>query len=138
MYNSTTPEQQLAETWDLVMARPDRVSPAHRDVALEMARLRRNMDWAIPAFSEASRSIGQLITRRGSFKKLLHGTTPPGMLIHGELDVIVDPEAARWVAAERPDWAFHMLSDVGHVPQVEMPDLVFNLVDEWQAAAVPA
>jgi len=138
MYENTTPEQQLEETWQLVMARPDRVSPAHREVALEMARLRREMDWAIPAFSEASRSIGQLITRRTAFKKLLHSTTPPGMLIHGELDMVVDPEAARWVAKERPDWAFHMLTDVGHVPQVEVPDLVFNLVDEWRSVSVPS
>lgn len=135
-YESLTPEEQLDETWQMVFARPDRVPQANRDMALEMAKMRREMDWAIPAFSEASRSIGRLISRRGAFSKLLHRIVPPTILIHGAKDAIVDPEAARWMARQRPDWRFHMLNDVGHVPQAEMPDLVFHLIDDWRRQAV--
>lgn len=130
-YDRTTPEEQVEETLRIVCSDPGRVSEAHREVSLEMARMRRTMEWAIPAFSEASRSIAGVLGRRSRFRAMAHRISAPTLLIHGEDDRVVDPNAARWLASQRPDWGFLMLDGNGHVPQVETPELFVEVVEGW-------
>ena len=47
---------------------------------------------------------------------------------------VVDPDAARRLAAVRPDWEFVMLEGIGHVPQIEAPDLFVDVVGGWLAS----
>ena len=96
-----------------------------------MAHWRKDTEYAIRAFSEASASIFRVISRPRTFRRLLEAVEHPTLLIHGESDRIVQPAAAIWAAGVRPDWDFHLLEGVGHVPMIERPETVVRLVRKF-------
>jgi pimeloyl-ACP methyl ester carboxylesterase len=130
-YATTTPEEQLEQTMELIASDRSHITEEAWIANVEMLRLRREMEWAIPSFTAASRSIARVITNRRAFKRMVHRISCPVLLIHGADDHIVDPPAAEWAAAERPDWEFHLLPNVGHVPQIEVPATVVELFTDW-------
>jgi len=136
-YSRVTPERQLDQTLAAVTVDPARVPPEGREANLEMIRLRQQMHWAVPSFLQASRSIAGVLLRRNRFRRLLKDIACPVMLVHGEADTIVSPASARWAIAQRPDWRLAMLPDVGHVPQLETPDLFVELVEGFLASIGP-
>ena len=94
------------------------------------------MDWANTAFTQCIRSIAALLVRRGRFaRRVLHRVAAPTLLIHGNADAIVAPASARWAAGQRPDWTFQMLSGVGHIPMIEVPEAFVEIVITWLRAA---
>ena len=133
-YARVSPEEQLDQTLAAVMADPSSVPSHHREPNLEMIRLRQQMEWAVPSFLQASRSIAGVLARRRRFQETLAAIRCPVLLIHGEEDTIVSAASARWAHARRPDWQLEILPDVGHVPQVEVPDRLVALVDDFLAA----
>jgi pimeloyl-ACP methyl ester carboxylesterase len=134
-YHTQEPEQQVERTLELLCVEPDRVGPEARARTAEMLRLRREMEWATPAFTQAIRSVtAELIRRKRFTTEVLHRVGVPTLLVHGEADAIVAPASARWAARQRPDWAFHMLAGVGHVPMIEVPAEFAALVEEWLGA----
>lgn len=98
-----------------------------------MEEARRKMPWSIDSFVEAGRSIATVLSRRGAFSRMIHRIAAPVLLIHGDEDIVVPTSAAQWLANERPDWDFLLLEGVGHVPQLETPDLVIDAIVEWSA-----
>ncbi|MGA9595329.1 MAG: alpha/beta hydrolase [Acidimicrobiia bacterium] len=130
-YHERTVEQEVDETFRLVLSRGAEVRPLHRAAAIEMARARREMEWSIPAFTEAARSIAVELASSRRFRKTLHQISQPTLLIHGTDDRVVHPTSARWAANERPDWDFQMIEGMGHTPMIENPALFVELVDEW-------
>lgn len=134
-YSRVSPERQLDQTLAAVTVDPARVPPGGREANLEMIRLRKQMDWAVPSFLQASRSIAGVLIRRRRFRRVLQAITCPVMLLHGEADTIVSPASARWAVEQRPDWRLEMLPDVGHVPQLEAPDLFVDLVETFLSPA---
>ena len=135
---SGSPEAQVDETLELLCAHPGNVGPETREPMAEMVRLRRTMEWAIPAFTQALRSITRVIMRRGSFlSETVHRIAAPALLIHGEADTVVAPEAARWLGEARPDWQLELLPDVGHIPMIEIPDRFVAVVQSWLKALAP-
>jgi hypothetical protein len=38
------------------------------------------------------------------------------------------------VADLRPDWAFHVFEDAGHVPMLEVPDEFVDVLRSWLAS----
>lgn len=136
-YSRVSPEQQLDQTLSAVTVDPARVPDAGREANLEMIRLRQQMRWAVPSFLQASRSIAGVLVRRRRFKQTLQTITCPVLLVHGEADTIVSPASARWAIAQRPDWRLAMLSDVGHVPQLEAPERFVELVEDFLTPSHP-
>jgi pimeloyl-ACP methyl ester carboxylesterase len=132
-YARVSPEDQLEQTLAAVTADPASVPDHGREPTLEMIRLRKQMDWAVPSFLQASRSIAGVLARRGRFKDTLASVRCPVLLVHGELDTIVSPASARWAHAQRPDWRLEILPDVGHVPQLEVPKRLVELVEGFVA-----
>ena len=58
----------------------------------------------------------------------------PVLLLHGEQDRLVPVENARAAAALCPQWTFETLPEVGHIPMMEIPDVVADRVTSWLAA----
>ena len=58
----------------------------------------------------------------------------PVLLVHGARDRFVPVAAARAAARRNPAWQFEVLPDVGHLPQLEAPVLVRDLVQRWLSA----
>jgi pimeloyl-ACP methyl ester carboxylesterase len=134
-YETTSAEERVEETIAFITADPSVVSEARRQASIEMQKLRDEMEWAIPSFIDASRSIASALTRVRSFRKMLHKISCPTLLIHGERDRVVSPGSARWAAKERPDWQFRMLHGIGHVPMIECPDTFVDLVEGFLRTA---
>ncbi|NNL70626.1 MAG: alpha/beta fold hydrolase [Acidimicrobiia bacterium] len=132
-YARVDPEQQLDETLAAVTADPSTVPRAGRAANLEMIRLRKEMDWAVPSFLQASRSIARVLARRRTFVKTLESIACPVMLVHGEEDRIVSPASAQWAHQHRPDWRLELMPGVGHVPQAEAPDRLVALIEHFLA-----
>lgn len=130
-YARVDPEQQLDETLAAVTADPSAVPRAGRAANLEMIRLRKEMDWAVPSFLQASRSIAGVLARRRTFVETLASVQCPVLLVHGEEDRIVSPASARWAHEQRPDWRLELMPGVGHVPQAEAPDRLVALIEDF-------
>ncbi len=129
---STTPERQIDETLELLCHDPSRVGPQARSRGAEMLRLRRDMPWAVPAFTEAIRSITLVLARRRGFlRDVVHRVAAPTLLVHGSRDRLVPPSWARAIGRARPDWTVSFLEEVGHVPMIETPDLLAGTITRW-------
>jgi pimeloyl-ACP methyl ester carboxylesterase len=136
-YSRVSAEDQLDQTLAAVTADPSAVPTTGRETNLEMIRLRRDMDWAVPSFLQASRSIAGVLVRRKQFRSTLAAIECPVLLIHGEEDTIVSPGSAEWAIRQRPDWRLELLPGVGHVPQLEVPGLFAGLVEQFLADNAP-
>ena len=131
-YSSTVPlEQQLDETLEMLCVDARRVPEEVRVASLEMNRLRRDMEWAVPAFVEATRSIALVFARRRRFMSMIHRITCPVLVVHGEHDVIVPVAAARWLQKQRPDFDFAFFPDAGHIPHIETADEFVVSVEQF-------
>lgn len=130
-YHERTPEQEVDDTLELVLSDGAPIDPMYRAAAIEMARARREMEWAVPSFTDAARSIAVELASPRRFRKLLHQVSQPTLLIHGTEDRVVPPVSAEWAARERPDWDYEMIQGMGHTPQIEDPERFVGLVEEW-------
>lgn len=82
-------------------------------------------------FTGAARSLLLLVGQRRRYARLLSGLQCPVLLIQGERDRLVQVAAARRVARDNPHWTYVELADVGHTPQLEVPDETVRLVTGW-------
>ncbi len=130
-YHERTAEEEVDETFRLVLSDGATVHPLHRAAAVEMARARRKMEWSIPSFTDSARSIAVELASARRFRKLIHQVSQPTLLIHGSNDRLVHPTSAEWAANERPDWQYLMIEGMGHTPQVENPEMFTSLVTDW-------
>lgn len=135
-YHERTVEQEVDDTFRLVLSHNANIDPLHRAAAIELARARREMEWSIPAFTDSARSIAVELASTRRFRKTLHQISQPTLLMHGTDDQVVHRSSAEWAAAERPDWTFQMIEDMGHTPQVEDPQLFVSLVESWIDSSV--
>jgi len=55
------------------------------------------------------------------------------LLLHGESDRLVSVGSARAAAAGNPAWELHTFPKVGHLPQLEVPDVVADRMLDWLA-----
>jgi len=133
---SSSPEERITESFQFITADPERIDPETLQAAIEMARIRLSMEWTDTAFTQAMRSIASTLLPLRRFRRTVHSIGAPVLLIHGEEDRVVALDSAQWIADERPDWMFHPIAGVGHVPQLELPDLVVDIVNEWVTESV--
>jgi pimeloyl-ACP methyl ester carboxylesterase len=64
----------------------------------------------------------------------LVGVRAPVLVVWGEADRIGDPDFGRAYAAAIPGAQFRLLPGAGHLPQIETPDALVELVWEFAAA----
>lgn len=55
----------------------------------------------------------------------------PALVVWGENDVIVDTDYGRAYAQSLPDARFTLIPEAGHLPQVEQPERLLNVVREF-------
>lgn len=133
------PEALVDATLSVVCSDPHRVEPAVREANIQLTSFRmRNMPWSEEALVEAARSLLRLLVRRKRYFDTLARITAPTLLLQGAEDRLVPLASVRHIADRRPDWDFHVLPGVGHVPMMEAPQQFLGLVESWLEGMEPA
>jgi pimeloyl-ACP methyl ester carboxylesterase len=65
----------------------------------------------------------------------LAGATTPTLVVFGEADRIVDPDYGRAYAAAIPGARFHLLPETGHLPQLETPEQLTDVLRAFLGTA---
>jgi pimeloyl-ACP methyl ester carboxylesterase len=124
-------------------ADPTRIPPQRLAEAEVEARLRYEVPWYWDAYLRSLRGLVGSFLRAylpgsGSLWRLAGRISAPTLVIGGERDRLVDPRVATQVARLIPDARLLMLPDVGHVAQLEVPEItagaVLTLLDEVDTA----
>lgn len=128
------PDQTVAEGLHFVAADAAALDPIVWRDAIEIATLRRTQPWATDALIEAASSIAPYVLTRSIFARHLHRISQPTLLIHGTADHLIQIDTARWMVRERPDWTHAFLEGIGHVPMLEAPETVLEIVRTWESS----
>jgi pimeloyl-ACP methyl ester carboxylesterase len=119
------------QTLELVCVDPARVPREVVEAGLALALERAELAWADDAFLAAARSLLVLLGRSRTYLKAVAAVRAPTLMVHGSADRLVPLASARRVARLRPDWGFVVFRDVGHVPQIEVPERFAATVLRW-------
>jgi pimeloyl-ACP methyl ester carboxylesterase len=125
-----SPEALVHETLRLCCARTDGLSPALLEAHYAIARERRAMEWANAAFLAAARSVLTLLLRPQRFHAILEKLLSPTLVVHGTEDRLVPVGQAR-AAARQYGFALEVLDGIGHVPQIECPARLAEIVRDF-------
>jgi pimeloyl-ACP methyl ester carboxylesterase len=129
------PERYVHEMLNLVCAHPSRVPPDLVTAHVAFARERFQMPYADRMFLDAARSLMITLAGKRRFLASVDTITAPGLIIQGARDRLVPVEAARALARRRPDWELEIYEDVGHAPQLEVPERLASSVTGWLEGA---
>src|SRR3712207_9149682 len=85
------------------------------------------------AFLSAVRSLLRLLADPRLLRRAMAGVQVPVLLVQGDRDRLVPVSVARDVARRHPDWRYVELPGVGHVPQLQCPELLAEHVLAWRS-----
>ena len=127
----------VVEMLELCGVDPDAVPPAlvYRSVAL--VDQRRDVAGMDRAFLTAARSLLLLLADPRLLRRAMAGERVPVLLVHGDRDRLVPVSVARGAARRHPDWRYVELAGVGHVPQLQCPELLAEHLLGWLPSVVP-
>ena len=126
-----TAEQQVHETLALCCVDRDRIPPDVVRLGIALAEERWGEEFAAKDLLSAARSLMRLLSRSRRFTLMTQRISAPVLLVHGAKDRLVSVRVARRVADANPGWRVRIADDVGHVPQLEVPDWTAGVVLEW-------
>jgi pimeloyl-ACP methyl ester carboxylesterase/putative sterol carrier protein len=136
------PEMVRSRFWNMI-SRPDRLDPSVGDIAAdEFLRTYRSRAARIAFYAAARQIYLEAPWGPKGFWTRLADLLPPALFIWGSDDPLVPSRFSEHVAEELPDAPQVILSDCGHVPQVELPERTHELVSDFigssgQTTAVP-
>jgi pimeloyl-ACP methyl ester carboxylesterase/predicted acylesterase/phospholipase RssA len=108
-----------------------RVDPEVVAATIALSQERTKTAGGNAAFLSAARSIVACLLQRGAFERMIDRITAPALLVHGTHDRLVPVAAAQALAARRSDWMVKIFENIGHVPQLEVPDAFVETVEGW-------
>ncbi|OLE36723.1 MAG: hypothetical protein AUG48_06470 [Actinobacteria bacterium 13_1_20CM_3_68_9] len=119
--------------WNL-FACPERLDPAAADIAAdEFCRTYRSRSARIAFFAAARNIYLDSPDGEDGLWTRLAGLRPPALFIWGDRDRLVPAALSRHVAGVLPRARQVVLSECGHVPQVELPERANGLIREQLA-----
>jgi pimeloyl-ACP methyl ester carboxylesterase len=128
--------QQVRDRFWRMIARPERLDPSVGDIASdEFLRTYRSRAARIAFYAAARQIYLEAPDGPKGFWTRLGDLEPPALFIWGSEDPLVPARFSKHVAEVLPDAPQVVLSECGHVPQVELPDRTHGLVLEFIASA---
>lgn len=121
---------------ELCFAHPESIPDYRIEQQAEEIEARAGFPWAVPAFSGSLRSIVAVHLHRMKDNpwRLAAGLQMPTAVIWGDKDRLVPVKRAAKLAGVIPDARLHVLENVGHTAQLEVPgvtaEAVLSLVSE--------
>jgi pimeloyl-ACP methyl ester carboxylesterase len=101
------------------------------EAVVRLANLRDDMPGSADCMVTATRSLMRVAGQPVRYWAAMAALSVPVLLLGGTGDRLV-PAAAIAVAAERnPCWETVIIEDVGHTPQLEAPQAVIGVVQDW-------
>lgn len=73
-----------------------------------------------------------------SLRAKLAGVTSPTLVVWGDSDRIVTPAYGRAFADAFANARFELITDAGHLPQLEQPDATFAVIDAFLRETIPS
>src|SRR6266498_4032486 len=128
---AVAPGELVRQVLDVCCVDPARVPQELVAASVALAEERVAVGGLDAAFLSAARSLLRVSARRGRYWRAMRAVGSPVLLLHGEKDRLVSVQSAYEAAVRNLDWRFEVLSDVGHVSQLEVPDAVAGLILDW-------
>ena len=127
------PADLARQVLELCFADPTRIHEQRMVEAIEETRLRYDVPWYMDAYVRTLRGLVGSFLRAylpgsGSLWRIAARIQAPTLVIGGALDRLVDVRVAPQVARTVPDSRLLMLNGVGHVAQMEVPEIVARAV----------
>jgi pimeloyl-ACP methyl ester carboxylesterase len=110
---------------------PDDVPPEVIDRSVTLLEEREDVEGMDRAFLVAARSLLRLLVDPRRYRTAMASIEVPVLLVHGDRDRLVPIAAARDIARRHPAWRYLELPDVGHVPQLQVPERLAADVLAW-------
>ncbi|MGY1743691.1 MULTISPECIES: alpha/beta fold hydrolase [unclassified Blastococcus] len=126
-----TPRARVRELLHLCGVDPDAVPAEVIDRSVTLLQERRDVAGMDKAFLAAARSLLWVLADPRRYREAMASIAGPVLLLHGDRDRLVSVAAARDIAARHPDWRYVELADVGHVPQLQVPEVTAGHVLDW-------
>jgi pimeloyl-ACP methyl ester carboxylesterase len=130
-----TPLARVRAMLELVGVDPDTLPAPVVDRAVTLLEQREDVRGMDRAFLTAARSLLRILLDPRRYRGAMARVTAPVLLVHGDQDRLVPVSAAREVAALHPGWRYEELAGVGHVPQLQVPGRLADLVLAWLGEA---
>jgi pimeloyl-ACP methyl ester carboxylesterase len=127
-----TPRQRVHNVLEHCFADPSRASDELVEALVALAEWRLRRADNVGPFLAAMRSTIPVVAGR-RYRPAMAAVQVPVLLIHGEQDRLVSVQSSRTAAAANPRWQTRFLPGVGHMPQLEAPELVQDTVTKWLA-----
>jgi pimeloyl-ACP methyl ester carboxylesterase len=124
-------EALVDATLQAVLADPARLDADLRLRLIAVAEERAAHPEAASAYTQSGGSLFRYLVN--GMKRDLGRLDVPTLVIHGRRDRLVPVSFARAVAARRKDWHFVELESCGHAPQLEQPERLVGVVEQWLA-----
>ncbi|MGZ3143661.1 alpha/beta fold hydrolase [Lentzea chajnantorensis] len=131
---AVSPRRQVDRVLELVCADPTTIPEELKLASEHLIGERAKVEGLDAAFLAAARSVVVTTSKRGAYFAAMDKIRVPVFLMSGDRDRLVNVAAARYVARRRPHWRYDEFEGVGHVPQMEIPDVVAERVLDWMAA----
>jgi pimeloyl-ACP methyl ester carboxylesterase len=131
------PRATVTATLRLCGVDPGRLPPELVERSVALVRDRRDVAGMERAFLSATRSLLWALVRAGDYHAAMSAVTAPVLLVHGDRDRLVPVAAARAAARRHPTWRYVELPGVGHVPQLQVPDLLAEHLLGWLGTTGP-
>ncbi|WP_461023779.1 alpha/beta fold hydrolase [Thalassiella azotivora] len=125
------PRRQVEASLWMTCADPTRVSREVVDEHVAVLRRRAGHTGLERAFLATARSVVRRVVRPAVMRRALDDVRCPVLLVQGDADRLVPVGASRAAAAAHPDWTYVELPGTGHVPQLERPDEVADVLLRW-------
>lgn len=122
---------RVVEMLRLVGVDPDSLPSEVIDRSVTLLQERKDVEGMDRAFLAAARSLLRILVDPRRYRKAMAAINVPVLLVHGDRDRLVPVAAARDIAGRHPGWRYLELADVGHVPQLQVPERVAEAVLAW-------
>lgn len=129
--SSMTAEESAHDLLALCAYDPSRIPRGVVDQHVRLAHERRSYSDVDGELLTAARSLMFVVGDRRRYLAMQRSISAPVLLLHGDRDRLVPVESARSAAKANPSWTYVEAADVGHVPQLEVPEWTAARIRDW-------
>ncbi len=126
----------VEQSQKLTCVDPSRIDPDLIRASIALVEERAGQPGLDAAMLQAARSIAKVLARPQRYREALGMISAPTLLLWGAKDRLVPLAAGDQAHRKRPDWAYEVHPDLGHVPMIEDPAWTARQILAWAPVRV--